>query len=89
MSSDFDPTNATVWTGSPGLYAIFNIDGQTALDEDRDAKPQVIHGWSVGIHLLNLLRTNNAYTGSTATPSAFPTSTSFGSWRTSVTRSGW
>lgn len=88
MSSDFDPTNATVWTGTPGLYAIFNIDGQTALDEDRDAKPQVIHGWSVGIHVSNGLKTN-VYTGNTATPSVFPTSTSFGSWRTLVTRSGW
>lgn len=45
MSSDFDPTNATAWSGTPGLYAFFNVDGQTALDEDRDGKPQVIHGW--------------------------------------------
>lgn len=49
MSSDFDPTNATPFTGTPGLYAVFNIDGQTALDEDRDGKPPVIHGWSVDI----------------------------------------
>ena len=51
MSSDFDPTNATPWSGTPGLYAIFNLDGQTALDEDRDSKPPVIHGWSVWMHL--------------------------------------
>ncbi|KAH8785702.1 hypothetical protein F5883DRAFT_636612 [Diaporthe sp. PMI_573] len=48
MSSDFDPTNATPWSGTPGLYAIFNLDGQTALDEDRDSKPPVIHGWEYG-----------------------------------------
>ncbi|KAL1874862.1 hypothetical protein Daus18300_003403 [Diaporthe australafricana] len=48
MSSEFDYTNATPWAGTPGLYAIFNLEGQTALDEDRDGKPQVIHGWEFG-----------------------------------------
>ncbi|RYP52994.1 hypothetical protein DL769_010588 [Monosporascus sp. CRB-8-3] len=46
--SDFDPTNGTPWTDTPGLYAALNIDGQTALDEDTNGKPQVIHGWEFG-----------------------------------------
>lgn len=89
MSSDFDPTNATPWSGTPGLYAIFNIDGQTALDEDRDGKPPVIHGWSAFTYAPIFGNTDSAYTGSTETPSTFPMSTSFGSLRTSVTRNGW
>ncbi|RYO96144.1 hypothetical protein DL764_007522 [Monosporascus ibericus] len=43
--SDFDPTNGTPWTDTPGLYAALNIDGQTALDEDTNGNPQGIHGW--------------------------------------------
>ncbi|RYP19738.1 hypothetical protein DL765_003161 [Monosporascus sp. GIB2] len=46
--SDFDPTNGTPWTDTPGLYAALNIDGQTALDEDTNGRPQVIHGWEFG-----------------------------------------
>lgn len=88
MSFDFDHTNATPWTSTPGLYAVFNVDGQTALDEDYEAEPQVIRGWSVGIYLPMLYKTKSAYAGSTATRSMFPTSTSFGSWQTLVTRSG-
>ncbi|KUI56621.1 hypothetical protein VP1G_04042 [Cytospora mali] len=48
MSGEFDLINATPWAGTPGLYALFNVDGQTALDEDRDGKPQVIHVWEYG-----------------------------------------
>jgi hypothetical protein len=88
MSSDFDPTNATPWSGTPGLYAIFNLDGQTALDEDRDGKPPVIHGWSARIFLARWGHTDAVYTGSTVTLSTFPMSTSFGSWQTSATRNG-
>lgn len=56
--STFDEANATPWAGTPGLYAIFNIDGQTALDEDRNGKPQVIHGWSANILPQQIQNTN-------------------------------
>ena len=45
--SNFDVTNCTPWTETPGRYACFNIEGQTVLDEYLDATPRVIHGWLI------------------------------------------
>lgn len=52
-----DIENFTEWKDEPGLYAIFNIDGQTAITEKAEAGISIIYGsydYFLNLHLSNL-----------------------------------